>query len=122
MFRSLTPCRLLLWIVAAECATSSCSPTKSTVATPNKPTIEELAPDPALQAACDELRRLQSLTRTGLTYVQYSDRLLTAKSVADVALEHTSDKAAAEKISQAVLLRGGPGQLDAENRGRNFRN
>jgi len=57
-----------------------------------------------LQAACDELRRLQSITTTGLTYIQYSDRLLTAKSVADVALAHTSDKAAADKITQAVFF------------------
>jgi len=73
---------------------TSCS--KSATTNGNKP-------DTALQTACDELQRLHSFTLTGLNYFQYSDRLLTAKGIIDVALQHTSDKAAAERVDRAVF-------------------
>jgi hypothetical protein len=66
---------------------------------PTTPLRKEDAP---LQAALDELTRLQSFTEAGLTYAQYSDRLLTAKGNIDVALQRTTDEAAKEKIQEAV--------------------
>jgi hypothetical protein len=58
--------------------------------------------DAALQAAVDELTRLESYTKTGLTYSEYSERVLTAKANIDVALKQTRDSAAKAKIEEAV--------------------
>ncbi len=59
-------------------------------------------PDPALQKALDELIRLKSATEVGLTYSEYSDRLLTGKGNVDVALQHCSDDPAKSKIKAAM--------------------
>ena len=61
-------------------------------------------PDPALQTALDELTRLKSVTEVGLTYSEYSDRLLTAKGNIDVALLRTRDEAAKPRIKAALAL------------------
>ena len=58
--------------------------------------------DTALETALDELKRLSSVTDTGLTYPQYCDRLLTAKANIEVALQHTEDRPARDKILEAV--------------------
>jgi hypothetical protein len=66
---------------------------------------QKQASDPrreALQGALDELSRLESFTTTGLSYVEYRDRLLTAKANIDVALQKTDDKRANEKILAAT--------------------
>jgi hypothetical protein len=58
--------------------------------------------DAGLQTALDELTKLDSYTQTGLDYVQYSDRLLTAKANIDVALQRTTDSRAKAKIEAAL--------------------
>jgi ATPase subunit of ABC transporter with duplicated ATPase domains len=50
----------------------------------------------------DELTKLDSYTKTGLDYEQYSDRLLTAKGNIDVALQRTTDLRAKAKIEAAL--------------------
>jgi hypothetical protein len=69
----------------------------------NDPTLSRGQKDPALQTALDELTRLGSYTKTGLNYTEYFDRLLTAKGNIDVALQHTSDKAAKSRIEVALI-------------------
>ncbi len=59
-------------------------------------------PDPALQKALDELIRMKSATEVGLTYSEYSDRLLTCKGNMDVALQHSSDEPGKAKIKTAM--------------------
>jgi len=58
--------------------------------------------DAGLQTALDELTKLDSYTQTGLDYVQYGDRLLTAKANIDVALQRTTDSRAKAKIEAAL--------------------
>lgn len=58
--------------------------------------------DPAIQTALDELGRLNSYISSGISYNQYSDRLLTAKANIDIALQRTADQRAKEKIQRAV--------------------
>jgi hypothetical protein len=56
----------------------------------------------ALQTALDELTKLDSYTQTGVTYAQYSDRLVTAKANIDVALQRSTDSGAKAKIEAAL--------------------
>lgn len=58
--------------------------------------------DAALQTAMDELTRLRSYTQAGISFNQYSDRLLTAKGNIDVALSRTTDSIAKVKIEVAL--------------------
>jgi hypothetical protein len=60
--------------------------------------------DPNLQAAFDELRRLQSYTEAGLTSAAYADRLLSSKATIDLALEKTSahDNAIAQLVQESL--------------------
>lgn len=69
---------------------------------PKDPTLPQREKDAALQTALDELIRLGSYTETGLSYTEYSDRLLTTKGNIDVALQRTSDQSAKKKIELAV--------------------
>jgi hypothetical protein len=59
-------------------------------------------PDPGIQTALDELTRLKSMTEVGLTYGEYSDRVLTGKGNIDVALQHSNDEAAKPRIKAAL--------------------
>jgi len=58
--------------------------------------------DPSLQSALDELTRLNSFVETGVTYPQYSERLLVAKGNIDLALRHTNDEQAKIGIKKAL--------------------
>ncbi len=50
------------------------------------------------QLAIKELRKLESNTRTGLSLVQYSDRLLTTTAEVDVALKDDPDQAFVKRV------------------------
>src|ERR1051325_8068782 len=56
----------------------------------------------ALQTALDELTKLDSYTQTGVSYAQYSDRLVTARAHIDVALQRSTDPGAKAKIEAAL--------------------
>lgn len=55
-----------------------------------------------LQTALDELRRLGAYTETGLSYAEYSNRLLTAKGNVAVVLQHSNDEGAKSRIENAL--------------------
>ena len=55
-----------------------------------------------LKTAVDELTRLGSCTETGLTYTQYSTRVLTAKGNIDVVLRESKDDGAKSRIETAL--------------------
>jgi hypothetical protein len=88
-----------VWAIGLALALGACQ----------KPQVQSVVPipsppphDPALQAALDELTRIQSYTQTGVTYAQYSDRLLTAKGNIDVDLQRTNDEPANAQIQRAI--------------------
>lgn len=81
---------LLLFAATAGCSRRS------------DPTASARQKDPALQTAMDELTRMKSFTDTGLTYAEYSERLLTTKANIDVALQRTNDEAAKTRITLAL--------------------
>lgn len=87
-------CIGLLPIVVAL-ALVACSDSK-------KETVRPRETDPALQPALDELTRLSSYTETGLSYSEYSDRLLTTRANIDVALQRATDRPAKEQIERAI--------------------
>src|ERR1700730_3791032 len=86
---------LLVLVSLSLMVTAACSKHKD-------PTLPNREKDAALQTALDELTRLQAYTATGLSYSEYSDRLLTAESNIEVALKRTGDEAAKAKIRKAI--------------------
>ena len=66
------------------------------------PTLPPRDKDGALQTALDELTRLESFTSIGISYTDYSDRLLTAKANIEVALQKTQDVDAHKRIREAL--------------------
>ena len=71
--------------------------------------------DTSLRTAIDELVRLDSYTAVGISYSEYSERLLTANGNIDVSLQHTPDTLAKQRISEAVRFYLEAREVWAEN-------